>query len=183
MRHARVQEASGVLGSFAHVDLLIRAVKDAKEKKFDVVDVFSPVPVEEVMAVASPKQSPVRFVTFTGGLFGILGGFSLAIATSLIWNMIVGGKPVTHHVPFVVVGFEALVLLGALFTFVAILFFGKLPYRRFPGPAYRPEFSREMFGLWIMCPDGDEDRARQFLVEAGATAVRRLGDDEAGGDA
>ena len=59
MSHTSTQEACGVLGSFAHVDLLIRAVEKAKEKKFNIVDVFSPVPVEEVTDAVSPKRSPV----------------------------------------------------------------------------------------------------------------------------
>ena len=164
----------GVLGSFLHLDLLIDAVRRAKDNGFEVRDVFSPVPIKEIEALVSPERSPVRFVTFAGGLFGMISGFALAILTALIWNMIVGGKPVTNHVPFVVVGFELLVLLGALSTFVAVLVFSRLPYTRFPGPAYRPEFSKDQFGLWIACPENNCDDARQYLAEAGAESIRRV---------
>ena len=34
--------ARGIVGSFSHVNSLIEAVKAAKVKKYDVVDVFSP---------------------------------------------------------------------------------------------------------------------------------------------
>ena len=172
----------GVVGAFSHVDALVEAVELAKARELEVQDVFSPVPVEEVLTLASPKPSPVRFVTFGGALTGIVGGFALAIGTSVIWDMIVGGKPVTHHVPFVVVGFELMVLLGALATLLAILIFSRLPYRRFPGPAYRPEFSNDQFGLWLGCEEGEEDKARQFLEEAGASAVHVIGKDSPGGE-
>jgi hypothetical protein len=174
----------GILGSFAHVDTLVQAVKDAKEKQYAVLDVFSPVPVEEVMELQSKGKSPVRFVTFGGALTGIVGGFALAIGTSVIWDMIVGGKPVTHHVPFVVVGFELMILLGALATLLAILVFSRLPYRQFPGPAYRPEFSEDQFGLWLGCDNNNEeniDKIRRFMVEAGASQVRVIGEEAKGG--
>jgi hypothetical protein len=174
------QAATGAVGAFEHLDVLIDAVKRAKDDKhLDVVDVFTPVPVEEVVTIVSPKPSPVKFVTFTGALFGITGGFALSIITALIWNMVVGGKPVTNPVPFVVVGFEALVLFGALATLLAILIFSRLPYRQFPGPAYRESFSKDEFGLWVACKDNKSEQARAFLEAAGAKDVAVLDVEEA----
>jgi hypothetical protein len=171
----------GVLGSFLHLDPLVEAAKGAAKKGYEVRDVFSPVPIEEIEKLVSPRRSPVRFVTFFGGLIGMIGGFALAIITAMIWDIIVGGKPVTNHVPFVVVGFELLVLIGALSTFLAVLVFSRLPYRRFPGPAYRPEFSKDQFGLWLTCPDEKCDDARQFLAEAGAEKIRKIEVEKKGG--
>lgn len=173
----RRPEPLGVLGSFLTPDALIEAIERAKDKGYEVRDVFSPFPVEEVEELVAPSPSPVRFATFFGGLSGVVGGFALCILTALIWNIVVGGKPVTNHVPFVVVGFELLILIGALFTFSAVLVFGRLPYRKFPGPAYRPEFSNDQFGLWLGCKDDKCDDARQLLAEAGAETIRRVGVD------
>lgn len=166
---------AGVLGSFVHLDALLDAVKSAKAQKIEVVDVFSPVPVEELTTLLSPAPSPVRFVTFVGGLLGIVGGFALGIVSAMIWDIIVGGKPVTDFVPFVVIAFEGLILLGALATFVALLVFGKLPYTKFPGKAYRPEFSKDTFGLWLGGAKHQAEQAREFLKEAGAVAVVDVG--------
>jgi hypothetical protein len=157
------------------LDALLDAVKSAKAQKIEVVDVFSPVPVEELTTLLSPAPSPVRFVTFVGGLLGIIGGFALGIVSAMIWDIIVGGKPVTDHVPFVVIAFEGLILLGALATFVALLVFGKLPYTKFPGKAYRPEFSKDTFGLWLGGAKHQAEQAREFLKEAGAVAVVDVG--------
>jgi len=168
----RSSEPLGVLGSFLNPDELIKAIERAKDKGYRVREVFSPFPIEEVLERVSPSPSPVRFLTFLGGLSGVVGGFALCILTALIWNIIVGGKPVTNHVPFVVVGFELLVLTGALFTFMAVLIFSRLPYRKFPGPAYRPEFSKDQFGLWLSCEDARRDDAQKFLAEAGAESIR-----------
>ena len=161
----------GVLGSFLHVDALLDAVKTAKAQNIEVVDVFSPVPVEQLTSLLSPKRSPVRYITFLGGLLGIVGGFALGIVSAMIWDIVVAGKPVTSHVPFVVIAFEGLILLGALATFVALLVFGKLPYTRFPGKAYQPEFSKDRFGLWLGGPKHEAQKARELLDKAGAVAV------------
>jgi len=170
----------GVVGSFAHLDTMLAAVEKAKAAGIEVSDVFTPVPVPEAYESLSPSVSPVRFVTLLGGLTGLVGGFYLAIRTSVIWDLIVSGKPVTHHVPFVVVGFELTILLGALFTLMALLGFAKLPYRRFPGAGYRPEFSCDRFGVWLDGRAQDVAAARALLEEQGAEEVHEVGGDRGG---
>lgn len=176
----RAEKPKGVVGAFPHLDVLIATVKKAQDLGLRVEDVFSPVPIKEVEELVSPKTSPVRFVTLSGALFGIVGGFALAIGTSVIWNIIVGGKPVTHHVPFVVVGFEALILCGAIATLLAILVFSKLPYTQFPGPAYRASFSKDEFGLWLSDKTETSKDARKLLEDAGAQAIANVGEEKRG---
>ncbi len=180
MMGRRAKKPKGVVGSFPHLDVLIETAKKAKDKGLTVEDVFSPVPIKDVEQMLSPKASPVRFVTLSGALFGVTGGFALAIGTAMIWNIIVGGKPVTNHVPFVVVGFEALVLFGALATMLGILVFSRLPYTKFPGPAYRPSFSRDEFGLWLSDKTESSSDARALLEEAGAIDIESVGEAKEG---
>lgn len=170
----------GLLGSFAHVDCLIRATRAARKERLQVVDIFSPVPVPELVEIVSPQPSPVRFLTFLGGVAGIVGGLALGILTAIIWNIVVGGKPPANHVPFVVVAFEAMILLGALGTFVGLIASARLPFTRFPGPAYKEEFSLDKFGLWIRCEESRASKAIELLEKEGATAVDRLDGDKAG---
>jgi hypothetical protein len=168
------RQTAGLLGSFAHVDALVEAVKAARAEGLEIKDVYSPVPVDEINELVMTKPSPVRFFTFAGGLTGLVGGLALGILTAMIWNITVGGKPVTSHVPFVVIGFEGMILLGALFTFAALLIFGHLPFTRFPGKAYRPEFSNDRFGLWLTCPKHQVNKARGVMEKAGALEVTTL---------
>jgi hypothetical protein len=162
------------VGSFAHVDLLVSAAVAAKQKNLEILEVFSPVPVEALNDLVVSKRNLIPYVTFVGGILGLLGGLALGIWTAEIWDIIVGGKPVSNHVPFVVIAFEALVLSGALFTFVGLLGFAGLPYRKFPGRAYRPEFSKDRFGLWVGCPEGLAESTEAFLQKEGAVSVERL---------
>lgn len=167
--------ADGVLGIFVHTDSMLEALRQARARQVEVRDVYTPVPNEEVAEFLSPRTSPVRFVTVTGALLGLVGGMALAIGTSLVWSIIVAGKPVTAVIPFLVVGFELTILLGALATLVALLVFGGLPYRRFPGAAYRPQFSDDRFGVWLGGTGEAAAAARRLLEEAGAVEVVDVG--------
>jgi molybdopterin-containing oxidoreductase family membrane subunit len=165
----------GVVGSFAHLDELLAAVRGERPDGVEVLDVFSPVPVEGVAEHLAPRPSPVRWFTFVGGLAGMIGGFALGIGSALIWNIVVGGKPVASHVPFVVIAFEGLILLGAIFTFLGILVAARLPYRKFPGPAHQPQFTEDRFGVWLGCAPERVAAARGYLERHGAESVLPVG--------
>jgi molybdopterin-containing oxidoreductase family membrane subunit len=160
-----------VVGAYSHLDQLLTAARAARDARLDVVDIYSPVPVEEAAALISPGRSPVRFVTLVGALSGLVGGFALAYMTSHQWNMVVGGKPVDSVIPFMVVGFELTILIGALSTLVALLFFARLPNRRFPPAAYRDRFSCDQFGLYVGCESAKAQLARDLLKSHGAADI------------
>lgn len=159
----------GVLGIFEGPDGMMRALERAREQGVEIIDVYTPVPDHRVPEFVSPSKSPVRYLTFTGGVVGLTGGMWLALGTSLVWNLIVAGKPVTSIIPFLVIGFEMTILIGALANLAALLLFGGMPYRSFPAPGYRLEFSEDRFGVWL---GGPETEARRLLTEAGALEVQ-----------
>jgi molybdopterin-containing oxidoreductase family membrane subunit len=163
---------NSLLGVFEHVDTMMAALRRAREQGIEVRDVYSPVPDEAVLEFLSPRRSPVRYVTATGAVIGLVSGMALAIGTSLVWNLIVGGKPVTSIIPLLVVGFELTILFGALATLGALLLFGGLPFRGFPSAAYRPEFTEDRFGVWL---GANDESARRLLEEAGAVEVLDVG--------
>ncbi len=160
-----------LLASFVESHALLDATSELKRERFDIVNVYMPFPDHHLLEGLTNQKSPVKYLTFWGAGLGLVSGLGLALYTSSIWEIIVTGKPVYSIVPFIVVGFELLILLGALFTFFAILFFGRLPYRRFPPAAYRTEFSDDHFGLWVSCPAERVSDARQILSRFGAAHV------------
>jgi molybdopterin-containing oxidoreductase family membrane subunit len=162
---------NSMLGMFDNIDGMMQALEQARERRLEIIDVYTPVPDHHVAELVSPKKSPVRYVSFSGGITGLVAGMALAIGTSLVWNLIVGGKPVTSIIPFLVIGFELTILFGALATLAALLLFGGMPYRKFPTAGYRPEFSDDRFGVWI---GGAEQEARKLLEEAGAVEVQAV---------
>jgi molybdopterin-containing oxidoreductase family membrane subunit len=171
------KKASGLVGVFAHHDALLDSIKEIEQAGFTIREVYSPVPSHELIEAVRPGVSPVRFLTFAGALTGLVGGFALAIWSSLQWNLVVGGKPVTSIVPFMVVGFELLILLGAIATFTGLALFARLPHVKFPDAGFRPEFTKDRFGLWLDTPEKRVDEAKKMLEKAGAVDVHRLGGD------
>ena len=179
---SRARDRAHLLGVFAHGDALLGALRRAKATRgLEIQDVYSPVPDHEVLALCAPRRSPVRIVTFVGALCGLCGGLALAELTSLVWNLVVFGKPVTSVVPFFVVGFEGTILLGALGTLVGLLLFSRLPHVEFPPAAYRPSFSKDRFGLWLSCDPSRVEQARSLLRDAGAEQVEDVDPGQRGG--
>jgi molybdopterin-containing oxidoreductase family membrane subunit len=161
-------------------DALVEAVREARREGLEIRDVYTPVPSHEILDIVKPKRSPVRFVTFAGGIIGLVSGIALAEWSSLEWNLVVGGKPVTSLVPFMVVGFELTILLGGVATLLALLLFSGLPMRRFPTRGFRPEFTKDRYGLWLAPASGQRQEALSLLEDGGAVQVVDLDEEEGG---
>ena len=67
------------------------------------------------------KKSMVGRFTLVGGIIGFVGGFALAILTSVPWNLIVSGKPIVAYIPFVIVGVEATILWAVVGHILGLL--------------------------------------------------------------
>jgi len=171
----RARSERGLLGVFEHHDALVECIEAALESGIEVRDAYTPTPSHEVQRLMKPGKSPVRFLTFAGGISGLAGGLALALWSSGVWDLVVAGKPVMHVIPFMVVGFELTILFGAGATFLGLLVFSRLPWVWFPARAYREEFSNDRFGLWLATTRGNEDEARSLLERHGALSVEELG--------
>jgi hypothetical protein len=114
----------GVMGVFYYVDDATEAVRALRESGHRDLSVFSPVPHHGIEKVMEKGESLVRWVTFTGGLLGITGGFALCIYSVKSWPLVVGGKELVSLPPFVVIGFESMILLGALSNLLGMLALG-----------------------------------------------------------
>lgn len=153
-------KVTGVVGSFAHLDSLLEAIAAVREAGWEL-EVFSPAPRHEIAHALAGRKSPVRYVTFSGAITGLTVAFLMTIGSSLIWNMIVGGKRIVSLVPFMVPVFELTILFGGIATLLAILHFGRLPSRRSAG--YHPSFSDDRFGLFALAPSDKLDEVRGLL--------------------
>ena len=163
--------ALGVVGVFGYLDDAVRALTELKRRGYTQLTVYSPVPRHELDAVLAEKESPVRLFTLIGGLTGVSFGFFYAIATSLDWPLVVGGKPIVSLPPFVVIGFETTILLGALATVAGMLLNARLP-RLGRSPGYDPRFSSDKIGIVAFGGPSQLDGAREVLRDAGAEEVK-----------
>jgi len=163
--------ARGVVGVFGYLDDAVRALTELKRRGYTQLTVYSPVPRHELDAVLAKKESPVRLFTLIGGLAGVSFGFFYAIATSLDWPLVVGGKPIVSLPPFVVIGFETTILLGALVTVAGMLLNARLP-KLGRSPGYDKRFSNDKIGIVAFGGPSQLEGAREVLRDAGAEEVK-----------
>ncbi len=164
----------GVMGVYYYVDDATDTVRALRGLGHAGLSVFSPVPYHDIERALEQKSSLVRWVTFAGGLLGITGGFTLCIYASLSYPLVVGGKELISLPPFVVIGYESMILLAGLSNLVGMLALGRLPQVRSSAP-YDPRFTEDRIGIWVPC-EGDEARKVEQLMRGhGAEEVKTHG--------
>jgi Alternative complex III, ActD subunit len=159
-----------VMAIFEAVDGLFAALKTLKTGSFKVHTVYSPVPLHEVSDVLELPRSPVRLFTLVGGILGILTGMGLTVYTCLQWKFIVSGKPIIPWIPAVVVGFEFCILIAILFNLIGLLTKARLPRFRRPED-YDSRFTRDRFGLLVLCAENERETLTKMLRDCGAEEV------------
>jgi len=164
----------GVTGVFRRSDELLAAITRALSAGFNRMETFSPVPLREVEHALARPASPVRLWTLTGAILGLVGGFWLAIGSALVNGDIVGGKHPVSIVPYCIVAFEGLILLGALANLAGMLLHARLGRSRLPA-GFHDRFVLDRFGLSIGCPPERAGSATSLLRESGAEEILPTG--------
>jgi molybdopterin-containing oxidoreductase family membrane subunit len=129
-------------------------------------------PRHEFEEVLNRPKSAVRKYTLAFGLMGVTFGYWIAIWISDYWSIVVGGKPVASWVPYTIIGFEVMVLVGGLATVFAMFAIAHIP-RLTLTVGYDPRFSHGDFGIWVPAPAERADDIAQLLTRNGALEVRR----------
>ncbi|MBI5583155.1 MAG: DUF3341 domain-containing protein [Deltaproteobacteria bacterium] len=161
-----------VLGIFSYPADLRKAVTVLSKMDRELT-VLAPSAQESLQEVLERKPSPVRYYTLGGGLLGLVSGLALAVYTALQWKFVVSGKPLVPWIPFVIVGFEFLILFGVLGSFCGWLLHSRLPRLRLPA-YYDPRFSDNRFGLLVYADRAEGGKIAALLQEAGAEEVHDL---------
>ena len=150
---------------------VVAVVTRLKKRGFDDLETYSPAPFPEIDDAVDPKPSLVRLFTLIGGLTGLVTGFWLQIWMSLDWQVKIAGKPFASIPPYVIIGFELMILFGGLLTFLGLLLVGGL-YPKFTlDKAYSPRFSAEEFGVVVNCSDRDVAEVDALLRAQSAKEV------------
>ncbi len=160
-----------VVGVFGQLDATVAAIRTLKAKGFANTRVYSPVPRPELAEALEKRESPVRLFTLFGALSGTAFGFFYAIGTSLDWPLVTGGKPIISWPPFIVIGFETTILIGALVTVLGMFIFAGLP-KLGRAPGYDPRFSDDKFGVVAFGGPAQLVEAREIFGQCGAEEVK-----------
>ncbi len=185
---ANAPQLSGVLGFFEDPDSLLEATAKVRDSEYKDFDCFTPYAIHGLEHAQGLKRSPIPWVTgacaFTGTICAFLWQYH---ASATWWPHIIGGKPFNSLPAFVPIMFELSVLFGGIATFLAMLFFNRLP--NLSKRAFDSSLTNNRFAILIESPvmkDGHDDyddepapsfsteKAEQFLKSVGATETRKV---------
>jgi hypothetical protein len=151
----------GILGAFHELDAALDAIEELKKKKFGDITVYTPTPRHEIDHALDRGPSPVRRFTLVFGLAGVTFGYWIAGWISDYWPIVVGNKPIASWVPYTILGFEVMVLVGGLATAFAMFGFARVP-----------RFSHGDFGVWVETTAEHADDVMDVMRRHGAREVR-----------
>ncbi len=94
---------------------LFAAIRAAKAKHLDIMDVFTPFPVHGLDPIMEFEESRLHIVGFVFGALGTLTAFlSMSWIFTRDWPIIFGGKPYWSVPAFIPITFELTVLFCAI---------------------------------------------------------------------
>ncbi|MDF1503484.1 DUF3341 domain-containing protein [Roseisolibacter sp. H3M3-2] len=161
----------GVLAAFRELDAAVHAVEELKQKRVGDVTVYTPTPRHEFEDALGSPSSAVRRFTLVGGLLGVTFGYWIAIWTSEYWPLVVGGKAIASWIPYTIIGFEVMVLVGALSTVFGMFYLARVP-RLTMTVGYDPRFSHGDYGVFVATTPDKFQAAEELLRRHGAAEVR-----------
>lgn len=91
------------------------------------IEIHAPHPVHHLEEILGTPPSRVRLFALVGALTGAATGYLFTSFTALDWPLITGGKPFVSIPAYTVIGFELMVLFGALSSFLGFIITSRLP--------------------------------------------------------
>jgi len=161
----------GVLGAFHEIDSAVHAIEELKKERFGDITVFTPTPRHEFEHAMEHGPSRVRIYTLIFGLAGVTFGYWIPVWISDYWPIVVGGKPVASWVPYTIIGFELMVLIGSLSTVFGMFAVSRIP-RLTMTVGYDGRFSHGDYGIWVPAGPDRATAAADLLRKHGAVEVR-----------
>jgi hypothetical protein len=103
-----------IYGIYDDEEKLLQAVRRAKSKHLDILDVYSPFPVHGLDQAMGIEESRLHQAGFVYGLCGTLTAFlGMSWIFTKDWPIIFGGKPYWPVPAFIPITFELTVLFAA----------------------------------------------------------------------
>ncbi|MBI2795178.1 MAG: DUF3341 domain-containing protein [Gemmatimonadetes bacterium] len=161
----------GIVANFRELDRLVSAVRELQRQRLGDVTVYSPTVHHELEDVIGAPTSPVRRFTLVGGLLSASFGYWISIWTSDYWPLVTGGKAIASWIPYTIISFEMMVLVGALSTVFGMFINSRLP-KLVLDVGFDPRFTNGDYGIYVQCPPEKERAAQELFGQHGASEVR-----------
>jgi hypothetical protein len=162
-----------IRGVFDDWDSFKGALLTLKQTRGAGYTAYGPVDLREVEDLMPAKSSYVRGWATFGAAVGLATFFIMCVTTSLIYSLVVGGKPPVSNVPYVIPTYEGTILVGAICAFVAGLIYAYVGPRPLP-EGYDNRFSGDAFGIEVTCDPPEREAMSDLMKKAGAVEVYEL---------
>ena len=157
---------------------VLSVVKDLRERKIDVNEVYSPFPIHGLDPVLGLKETRMAITAFIYGCIGLIFGgvliyYIMISGVGKSWPMNIGGKPnftFYHNLPsFVPIMFECTVLFAGHLMSITYLFRNKL----YPGSTAKspdPRTTDDKFLVELIYTD-KKDEIINLLKKSNVTEI------------
>jgi Protein of unknown function (DUF3341) len=147
---------TGILGSFATPDALLRAVRDLRRRGYHRLDAFTPYPVKGLEQALGLSRSPLPKIVFPVAM----AGAGLAYLVQLWCNgydypINVGGRPLDSVPAFIPITFESAVLVSSLAGVFVFLLLTSLPWLHAPVDDVEGFERASIDRFWVAVDDRD----------------------------
>ncbi|NUO01753.1 MAG: DUF3341 domain-containing protein [Saprospiraceae bacterium] len=168
------QNKEVLYGLYDDEEILLKAVRQAKDDHLDIMDVYTPFPVHGLDPLLGLSESRLHQAGFVYGAIGTLTAFLfMSWVFTRDWPIIFGGKPYWSVPAFIPITFELTVLfasVGMVVTFYTIC--GMAP--GVTNPTLDDRITDDKFCIAFQTNGASEaevDRLRSFLSSTGASEV------------
>lgn len=168
------QNKEVLYGLYDDEEILLKAVRQAKNDHLDIMDVYSPFPVHGLDPLLGLSESRLHQAGFVYGAIGTLTAFLfMSWVFTRDWPIIFGGKPYWSVPAFIPITFELTVLfasVGMVVTFYTIC--GMAP--GVTNPTLDDRITDDKFCIAFQTNGASEsevDRLKSFLSSTGASEV------------
>ena len=162
-----MKKFNGCWATFEFLDDFCNAIKELRKEGYDNISTLSPCPRHEIDHALGDPQSRVPFFTLLFGGLGVITAYAMTSWMSVNWPLPVSAKPLISLVPYTIIAFEMMVLLGAYGTMFGVVSLIILHTKKVPFPSDKAfkdynRFTNDRFGL-VIRSDKDMDKIKEII--------------------
>lgn len=169
-------------GYYTDDDLVLEAVREAKDLNYKVEEVFCPFPVHGLDKAMGMKPTRLAITSFLYGMAGL--AFAIWMTNYMMiqdWPQNIGGKPsftFFENMPsFVVVMFEMTVFFAAHFMVITFYLRSRIwPFKKAENPD--PRTTDDHFAIEIKVGNNNIEEITNFFSKTGAVEVNLINEDK-----
>ncbi|MDP2088696.1 MAG: DUF3341 domain-containing protein [Flavobacteriaceae bacterium] len=158
-------------------DVLLHAIKEIREKKYTIDEVFTPFPVHGLEKALGVPHTRIAYAAFIYGVIGLIFAIWMMDYMMIVdWPQNIGGKPnfsYYQNMPaFVPIMFEMTVFFAAHLMVITFYFRSRLwPFKEAENPD--PRTTDDMFLVEISVK-GKADELEVLLKKTGAVEIKLI---------